>query len=506
MARAAMSRAVAAIWAATALATAHADPTPSVSELVGELKRLAARVEKLEKRNAELEAQVAARPPGDAGLEQRVQALETYRSGIEAGLADETVSEKEPELTSRLKAVENATLDMQKQSKTVEALEGFAVGASFASVGQKASGIGVSNTQLNYRADLTVTTPSIQTGNIESKLFAHLRAGQGKGIGQYFTAFNGPNATAFQLGSVVPPDTSAVLLAEAWYQADIPLPLDGFKPRSRETLTVNFGKMDPFAFFDQNAGGNDETRQFLASMFVHNALLDNPLAANVGADGYGFSPGVRVAYLNERAKPEKYGLSLGVFAAGAAASYDAPLESVFAILQADTEQRLFTGLAGNYRLQLWYNGQAPTYVPDQTAEHYGFGLSFDQRVHDAVTLFGRYGMAWGEGLPFNATVSLGAEIGGSYWNRGADALGLALGANRTASGFRAQSAALVNPDGSPVYGFAASGSEFDAEIYYRVHAHERFEISPDFQYIRNPAGNPDAKAISIFGLRLLLSY
>lgn len=127
-------------------------------------------------------------------------------------------------------------------------------------------------------------------------------------------------------------------------------------------------------------------------------------------------------------------------------------------------------------------------------------------MHDAVTLFGRYGMAWGEGLPFNATVSLGAEIGGSYWNRGADALGLALGANRTASGFRAQSAALVNPDGSPVYGFAASGSEFDAEIYYRFHAHERFEISPDFQYIRNPAGNPDAKAISIFGLRLLLSY
>jgi hypothetical protein len=264
--------------------------------------------------------------------------------------------------------------------------------------------------------------------------------------------------------------------------------------------------MDPFAFFDQNSSANDETRQFLSSMFVHNALLDNPLAANVGADGFGFSPGVRVAYKNESARPEKWGASLGVFAAGAATSYDAPLKSQFVIAQVDTLRRPFAGLPGNYRLQLWRNGQAPTFVPGETAAHSGVGLNFDQRVDDAVTLFGRYGFAWGDGLPFDRTVSLGAEFGGSYWNRGGDAIGLALGANHTSSGFRAQSASIVDADGNPVYGFAATGYEYDAELYYRFHAHERFEISPDLQYIRNPAGNAGAKPVTIVGLRLLLSY
>jgi hypothetical protein len=495
--------------AALALAmmtSAAAETAPTTSELMAELKRLSARIEKLEQRNAQLESQLKSAAPGSAELEERVTALETYRAGIEAGLADESVSEKEPELTSRLKSVENATFDMQKQAKIIDSLEGFSAGASFVSVGQRASGIGVSGTQLNYRADVTVTTPTIKTGDVESKLFGHFRAGQGKGLAQYFNTFNGPNATAFQLGSVVPPETSAVLLAEAWYQADIPLPFGGFKPHSRETLTVNFGKMDPFAFFDQNAGGNDETRQFLASMFVHNALLDNPLAANVGADGFGFSPGIRVAYKNERTKAEKWGASLGVFAAGEATSYDAPLKSQFLIMQAESQQRLFTGLPGTYRIQLWRNGQAPTFVPGQTASHSGVGLSFDQRVHDAVTLFGRYGFAWGDDLPFDRTISVGTEIGGGYWSRGADALGLAIGANRTSASFRARSATVVDADGAPVYGFTASGYEYDAELYYRFHAHERFEISPDFQYIRNPAGNPGAKSVTIVGLRLLLNY
>jgi len=488
-------------------ASTGARAAPTTSDILAEIKRLSERVAKLEQRNTELEAQLKQQQqPVSPQLEERVKALEEYKTGIEAALEKEDVSEKEPELTARLKSVEYTTLDIQKQSKVIDSLEGFSAGASFVSVGQRAWGIGVDGTQLNYRADITVTTPTIRTGDIESKLFAHFRAGQGRGLAQYFTSFTGPNSTAFQLGTVVPPDASAVLLAEAWYQADIPLPLGGFKPYSRETLTVNFGKMDPFAFFDQNAAANDETRAFLSSMFVHNALLDNPLAANVGADGFGFSPGVRVAYTNERQKPEKYGLSAGVFAAGAATSYSVPLGSPFVIVQADTLQRFFTGLAGNYRMQFWWNGQAPTFVPGQTETHWGIGLNIDQRFHDAVTLFGRFGAAWGDNLPFDGTASLGAEFGGSYWNRGGDSIGLALGANRTSAQFRSQSATVLNEDGSPQYGYTASGWEQDAEIYYRFRAHARFDISPDFQYIRNPGGNSGAKPVSIVGLRLLLNY
>lgn len=478
--------------------------------LMKELKRLADRVEKLEARNRELEKKVED-GKSSAEMQQRVKALEEANAKMDKALQSEQLSEKDPELATRLKAVEYTALDIQKQAKVIDSIEGFSAGASLTGVGQHATGVDAGGTLLNYRADITVTTPTIKTGDIDSKLFGHFRVGQGRGVAEKMTSFVGPNASAFQLGAVIAPETSAVLLAQAWYQADIPLPLGGLKPYSRETLTVNIGKMDPFAFFDQNNAANDETRQFLASMFVHNALLDNPLAANVGADGFGFSPGLRISYLNERAKPESYRLSLGVFGAGQSADFSAPFKSPFVIAQAETKQRFFTGQEGNYRVFWWRNGQAPTFVTiDDTPEtrpHRGWGVSFDQRFHDAITLFGRFGAAQGDRLPFDRTVSLGTEIGGSYWGRGADAIGIALGANRASADFRAQSATLdANGDGVPDYGFAASGWEKMVELYYRFRVHQKFEISPDFQFIRNPAANPDARLIKVIGARLQLSY
>lgn len=482
---------------------------PSNAQLMAELKRLSERIQKLEKENADLQTRLKAAPAPQSDLEARIKALETRNAQIDEALNKATISDREPELTARLKGAEYTALDIQNQAKIIEGLEGFSAGASFTSVVQRLRGVAPSpGTLVNYRADVTVTTPTISTGNIDSKLFGHFRIGQGKGVSEKLTAFVGPNATSFQLGSVIEPDSSAVMLAQAWYQAEIPLPLTGVKSLSREKLTVNFGKMDPFGFFDQNAVANDETRQFLSSIFVHNALLDNPLAANVGADGFGFSPGLRLAYLNERRKPsESYGLSLGVFASGKGANFSESMKSPFVIAQAETKQRLFAGLEGNFRAYVWRNGQAPTFVAGQTERHSGFGLSFDQGIHDAVTIFARYGAARGNGLPFDRTASVGAQIGGSYWRRAADALGIAFGTNRASADFRAQSATLdADGNGIPDYGFAASGWEKTAEIYYRYYLHKGFELTPSFQWIRNPAANPDAKPIKILGARLQLSY
>ncbi len=480
-----------------------------------ELRRLADRLDRVEKRNSELEAQLKSyfeRPTSkDGGLESRIQALEGYNKRLENALDTEGISEREPELASRLKAVEYNTLDIKKQATVIDSIEGFSAGASFTSVGQRASGVDTNGTTLNYRTDITVTTPTVKTGDVESKLFGHFRVGQGRGISQYLTSFVGPNASSFQLGTAIPPENSAVLLAEAYYRAEVPLPFGGFKPQSREKLTVNFGKMDPFAFFDQNAAANDETRQFLASPFVHNALLDNPMAANIGADGFGFSPGARVAYRNERSKNEPWGLSFGVFGAGRSTNFSEGFRSPFWIGQAETTQR-FGGLTGNYRAFLWRNGQAPTFLRDPSdldatllRPHRGGGVNFDQRFADYVTFFGRLGWASGEGLPFDRALALGAEIGGSYWSRGADALGVAFGVNRSSEEFRNSSARVVDAAGRPVFGFAAHGAEQVAEIYYRFRVHRNFEISPDFQLIRDPAGNSAARPVKLVGIRIQLN-
>ncbi|OYY43334.1 MAG: hypothetical protein B7Y56_10650 [Gallionellales bacterium 35-53-114] len=483
-------------------------PALATEESELKLQRIMQRMEKLEKRNDELEKAMHTRGTGaNSQIEERLKELENYNTRLDSALSTEEVSDKEPELATRLKAVEYQTLDIQKQAKVIDSIEGFSAAANFTSVAQHASGINDSGTQLNYRTDITVTTPKVKTGDTESKVFSHFRVGQGKGLSDKFTSFVGPNATSFQLGSVVEPESSAMMLAQVWYQADIPMPFGGFKPHSRETLTVNFGKMDPFAFFDQNAAANDENRQFLASTFVHNALLDNPLAANIGADGFGFTPGFRVSYYNWSTKPETYRLSLGLFGAGRSANFSDSFKSPFVILQAETSQRFFTGLLGNYRIYLWSNGQAPTFAKGETAVHSGVGFNFDQRIDDGITLFGRLGTGSGDRLPFDRTASLGAEFNGSYWSRGADAIGLAGGYNRTSEDFRNQSATLdANADGIPDYGFAAMGWEQLMEIYYRYRVHKGFELTGDFQYINNPAGNTDALPVKIVGVRANLAF
>jgi TolA-binding protein len=493
----------AALMAASAMASA-ADV--SQAKLLKELKRLSARLEKIEQRNAELEKRLAS--PAQAGnVEQRLKSLEESRASLEKGMENENISENEPEITSRLKAVEYQALGMQKQARTVEALEGITAGMSLTTTAQKASGTAPGAapngaSQLNYRGDVYVTLPLPDIGNIENRIFAQFRIGQGKGLND-LPVYAKPNASAFRALNT-DPDNSVAILGQAWYQASIPLPFGGFKPRSRESLEINFGKMDPFVFFDQNTVANDETRQFLNTVFVHNALLD--AGGDIGVDANGFSPGFRLSYLNQEAKPESWRASLGVFGSGRGANYERFFSSPLVIAQLETQRKFLGGLDGNYRIYAWRNGQGPAY--DGTFEsHAGWGLSFDQRVGDYTTLFGRLGQQTTGHVRFDRALSFGAELGGSYWERGGDAIGLAFGLQHTSADFNRDSATVdADGDGVPDYGYTASGSEKVLEAYYRYRIHKQFELSPDFQYISNPGGHGASSALKILGLRAQLTF
>ena len=154
---------------------------PKETEL---LEKLLARMEKLEARNAE--------------LEKEVKALKGESEALAAGLDSPRLSENEPELTVRLKAVEKDALNMKKAAKIAEGLDGIKVGASLATVGQKAfstpEGIENGTSQLNYRADVSVELPLNPVSDIEHKLFAHLRFGQGLGLNAAFSRLVGPLA------------------------------------------------------------------------------------------------------------------------------------------------------------------------------------------------------------------------------------------------------------------------------------------------------------------------
>lgn len=471
------------------------------------LRQLSQRIDKLEKANAELNARLNGKA-GDADLGRRVKTLEQQNEVLEDALDRDNLSEKDPQLATRLKATEAKTLNMQKAVAAVEALDGIKAGVSFTTVAQRADrGVkadGSGGSELNYRGDVTVALPGGSLGEAEGKLFAQIRLGQGNGLAASANRFSPLNATAFQLGGVSQPDDSAALLAQAWYQMSFPLFREASKQAATQSLAVTFGKIDPYLFFDQNAAANDETRQFLNSVFVHNALLD--AGHDTGVDAYGYAPGLILAYSNEAAKPVTYGLSAGMFAAAGGAQYQRSFSSPLVIVQAETRQKLLQGLDGNYRAYYWRNGQGSE-LDHSVARHAGWGVNLDQRLYDALTLFARVGQQTRGQVQFDRTLTGGIEIGGYYWDRSADALGIALGSQRSSRDFRNQAATLdADGDGQPDFGYRAQGSEQVLELYYRYRLHKQFELSPDFQYLRHPGGNAEGNAIKAVGLRAQVSF
>jgi high affinity Mn2+ porin len=188
-------------------------------------------------------------------LAARVEALEQQNKALEKALASERISDREPELATRLKATESQALAMQGPLKKLsEALEGIEVGGSLTSVvqrvGARDTASGTDETRASYRGDLTVTLPGGEMGDSEGKIFTHFRFGQGTGIGLRPTYTSTANTTAFQTNAGA--DDSFAILAQAWYQLKIPLMDDGLKANAREHIYLTAGKIDPFVFFDQN--------------------------------------------------------------------------------------------------------------------------------------------------------------------------------------------------------------------------------------------------------------
>lgn len=463
------------------------------------LEKLAARLEKLEARNTE--------------LEKEVKGLKGESEQIAQGLDSPRLSQYEPELTVRLKAVEKDALEMKKSAKLAEKFDGIKVSAALSTVLQHASGLPQGTTgaggQLNYRADVTVELPLAAIGNIEHKVFAHVRMGQGQGLNAPFANLghfaSAPNAVAFR-ASGANPDDSVAILGQAWYQAAIPLPFGGFKPYSRETLELTFGKMDIFGFFDQNTAAGDESKQFLNSVFVHNPLLD--AGGEIGVDRNGFQPGFVSAYVNKSDKAQPWRLSLGVFGAGDKGSnYQKSLTTPLLMAQAEKQLRLFGGLPGNYRAYAWSRSQGTELDGISTGKHSGIGFSLDQRVGDGVNVFARYGQLIKGQLPFDKALSVGSEINGSYWGRAADAIGIAGSWLKASSAYRQLGGSGdLDGDGVADFTFTPNGAEKVAEIYYRYRIAPQFEITPDFQWISRPGGNAGAAAVKVLGLRANIAY
>ncbi len=168
-----------------------------------------------------------------------------------------------------------------------------------------------------------------------------------------------------------------VVLREAWAEFNA---LDN-------TLLLTAGKIDLTNYFDINHVANDETAQFLSGAFVNSAALAAP----------GVGPGARARTVLFRR------ISLQGGATSADSTGGTRFEKVFVI--GGLGVLLFPNSThdGNIR--------AYAYSPTREGGSAGWGVSLDQEIASAWTLFGRYGRN------NDAMVSRGALR--SAWSAGA---------------------------------------------------------------------------------------
>ncbi len=377
--------------------------------------------------------------------------------------------------------------------------EEILVEGTVVAIGQRTLGgsqNGKDESKMNFRADLGISAPAGELGEAEGKFFAHIRMGQGNGLGMLNpTLTSTVNSSTFARAD----GGLTMRLAQAWYELSVPL--EGWSKQARSRLKLTMGKIDLFAFFDQNDIADDESSAFLNNVFVHNPLLDS--GGDLEADGYGFAPGMRIAYGNEYKNGSYWQASLGFL------SKNEHLNP-FVIGQVEVGDEYLSGKNGVYRMYVWSGGYATPYAngSDSSIErHTGWGISMNQQVAAHLDLFARYGHSIKGKVKFDQGVTLGAEVGGAYWDREHDRLGMAVGWLDTSKGFRADAPVQdANGDLIPDFGFAPGGAEKQYEIYYAWKINKYFELSPDFQWIAKPSGDSSARNISVFGLRARLGF
>lgn len=429
-------------------------------------------------------------------LAERVEHLEAHNTPLRSALESDRLSANAPPLATRPTAVQVQQQALQAPaSPWVQALDGVSVEASLTGMVQQPrrrdlDDPGSGRSRANYRGDVAVTLPGGEWGASTGSVFVHARFGQGEGLALRPTYTGSANSTTFA-GS--DPHDTQFTLAQAWYQLDLPIGGADSGRKTRFTL----GKIDPFLFFDQNSIADDETRHFVNNVFVHNPLLDS--GGDLGADRYGFAPGAIAAYEDSSDKALPWGASLGVFAAGHGAHFSASSGKAFVMAQAWVAPRI-QQLPGTYRAYAWNNARANDF-DDSAARHSGWGVSIDQRVSDSLTLFGRYGHQISGQVRFGRALTVGGELDGSAWGRAGDGLGMAWAVLRTSGPFAAASAADLGR-----YGYGARGAERIGELYYRIQLNEQVEITPSVQYMARPAADPDAKGITVLGLRAKVGF
>jgi high affinity Mn2+ porin len=296
----------------------------------------------------------------------------------------------------------------------------------------------------------------------------------------------------------------------------------GTEAQSRVELKV--GRLALNDDFDKNsyAGG---TR----TAFMNWSLWDDT-AWDYAADTRGYTDGFMLAYISPL-----WSLKYGMYRmptkangqeleASLARARGDNLELTVSPSKAAPVVRLLayrnTARMGDYREALAIAaaaGTPPNIVADdrEGRTKYGFGINVEQALADdgASGVFLRLG--WNDGRTesfafseVDRLASVGAQLAGVHWRRADDLFGAAVALDGLSGPHRdylaAGGAGFLLGDGRLNY-----SHEEILELYYRLQLAwqwARVQLSPDFQYIKNPGYNAARGPVAFWGLRLHIEH
>jgi high affinity Mn2+ porin len=298
-------------------------------------------------------------------------------------------------------------------------------------------------------------------------------------------------------------------------------------------LEFKFGALAASDDFDHNRYASSTRTQFM-----NWSLWDNS-AWDYAADTRGYTYGAVFGFVSPRWSL-KYGAYLMPFKANGQELENAPrraradnLELTLSPPGSATVIRLlaYRNLArmGNYRDAVQFAAEAGT-VPDIVADDregrhkYGFGVNVEQPLADdgETGVFARVGWNDGNTESFAFTevdrlLSFGGQLSGAHWARTADRAGAAVAIEGLSDPHREYLAAggsgFLVGDGTLTY-----AHEQILELYYRAQlpwplndtspAFQKYplkiQVTPDFQYVRNPAYNHDRGPVKFWAIRFHL--
>ena len=406
----------------------------------------------------------------------------------------------------------------------------FAVHFQLTCIGQyhapfQAKYIGYNSLQLKEKAAVSVTSTLFFGTRLwkGAYLFFNPEIAGGAGLSKTSGVAGFPNGETFRVGAPEPKVYIARMYLSQYislsknkvYQPDDFNQVAAYIPESYISFTV--GRFSVADFFDDNSYAHDPRTQFMNWGLMSNGAWDYP------ANTRGYTYGLVLEYMRKNGGI-RYGLTVVPKEANGsnmnfnlkqASSHVIEGEASWNIKGKPGKIRALAFLTmanmGNYNLASQMDTLDITATRKFSRFKYGFGVNAEQSINDFAAIFLK--ASWNDGAnetwmftEIDQSASAGISLDGRKWKRKHDVIGLALlvnGISKQHQNYLAKGGyGFIIGDGKLNY-----ASELIAETFYNIELwKERIFITPDYQFILNPAYNKDRGPTHVFALRAHVEF